>query len=151
MARMLSVLRVFAAGIYLQHGTQKMFGFPPSEMGRMPFVLGSLNGVAGVIEVVGGSMLLIGFLTRPVAFVLSGEMAVAYMLKHAPHDFWPIVNHGEVPVLLSFLFLYFAFAGGGAWAVDALFRHVTLESHLDLIARPGPRMGARQRRSGSRV
>jgi putative oxidoreductase len=119
--RVLSVLRIVAALILLQHGTQKIFGFPAVPgMPQVPFVLGSLNGVAGVLECVGGVALLLGLLTRPVAFLLSGEMAVAYFLRHAPRDFWPIVNRGEVPALLSFVFLYFAFAGGGRWSLDAL-------------------------------
>jgi putative oxidoreductase len=120
-SRALSVLRVFAALILLQHGTQKMFGFPVvAGTPPQPFVLASLNGVAGVLEVCGGIALLLGMLTRPIAFLLSGEMAFAYFLKHAPRDFWPIVNRGEVPVLLCFVFLYFAFAGGGAWSLDAV-------------------------------
>ena len=131
--RALSVLRIFAALILLQHGTQKMFGFPAvAGTPQQPFVLASLNGVAGVLEVWGGIALLLGLLTRPIAFLLSGEMAFAYFLKHAPRDFWPIVNRGEVPVLLCFVFLYFAFTGGGAWSLDAALRR----SHASREPRP---------------
>jgi putative oxidoreductase len=120
-SRALSVLRVFAALILLQHGTQKMFGFPAvAGTPPQPFVLASLNGVAGVLEVCGGIALVLGLLTRPIAFLLSGEMAVAYFLRHAPRDFWPIANRGEIAALLCFVFLYFAFAGGGQWSVDAI-------------------------------
>lgn len=117
----LSVLRVVAAIIYVQHGSQKLFGLPPSGAPgpSVPFTLLSLNGVAGVIEFCGGMLLLIGLFTRPVAFILSGEMAVAYFKVHAPRAFLPIVNRGELAVLLSFVFLYFVFAGGGLWSVDA--------------------------------
>ena len=98
-----------------------MFGFPAvAGTPPQPYVLASLNGVAGILEVFGGMALVLGLLTRPVAFLLSGEMAFAYFLKHAPRDFWPVVNRGEVPVLLCFVFLYLAFAGGGAWSLDAV-------------------------------
>jgi putative oxidoreductase len=82
----------------------------------------SLTGVAGLLELVGGALLLFGLFTRPVAFVLSGQMAVAYFLAHAPQGFWPIANRGELAALYSFLFLYLAFAGGGEWSVDTLLR-----------------------------
>jgi putative oxidoreductase len=82
----------------------------------------SLSGAAGVIEVFGGALLLAGLFTRPVAFVLSGQMAAAYFLRHASRDFWPILNGGELAALYSFLFLYFAAAGGGPWSLDALMR-----------------------------
>lgn len=114
----LSVLRVVAALVLLQHGTQKFFGFPvPSAK---PYVLASLSGVAAFLETFGGIALLVGFLTRPVAFVLAGEMAVAYFLFHRPNGFWPLANHGEVPVLLCFIFLYLMVAGAGAWSIDAV-------------------------------
>jgi putative oxidoreductase len=120
------VVRIVAALILLQHGTQKLFGFPAvAGTPHEPFVLASLNGVAGILEVFGGFALVLGLLTRPIAFLLSGEMAVAYFLRHAPRDFWPIVNRGEVPVLLSFVFLYLAFAGGGRWSIDALLARST--------------------------
>jgi len=123
--RMLSVLRVVAALLLMQHGMQKMISFPVPTTPPMPYVLTSLNGVAGILETFGGLALLLGLLTRPIAFLLSGEMAVAYLLVHARQGFWPIANHGELAVVLSFLFLYFAFAGGGRWSVDAALRRAS--------------------------
>ena len=111
-----------AAFVYLWHGSQKLFGFPPSG-GPGPaqhFVLFSQTGLAGIIEFFGGLLLLLGAFTRPVAFILAGEMAVAYFQVHAPRAFLPIVNRGELAVVLCFVFLYFAFAGGGSLSVDAL-------------------------------
>jgi putative oxidoreductase len=117
----LSVLRIVAALIYMQHGSQKLFGFPPiGAPGGAHVVLFSQNGLAGVLEFFGGMLVLFGFFTRPVAFILSGEMAVAYFQVHAPRAFLPIVNRGELAVVLCFLFLYLAFAGAGSWSVDAL-------------------------------
>jgi putative oxidoreductase len=120
----LGILRVVAALVFMQHGSQKLFHYPPAGgPGPVaPLVLMSQTGLAGVLEFFGGFMLLIGFLTRPVAFILSGEMAVAYFQVHAPRGFLPIVNRGELPVVLCFLFLYFAFVGGGSWSVDAVIR-----------------------------
>ena len=120
----LSILRVVAALILMQHGSQKLFHYPPSGgPGPVaPLVLMSQTGLAGVLEFFGGMMLLLGFFTRPVAFILSGEMAVAYFQVHAPRAFLPIVNRGELAVILCFVFLYLAFAGGGSWSVDAVMR-----------------------------
>ena len=84
-----------------------------------PADLTSLMGMAGVIETIGGALLLVGLLTRPIAFLLSGEMAFAYFMQHAPSGFWPMLNGGELAALYSFLFLYFAAAGAGPWSVDA--------------------------------
>lgn len=119
--RLLSVLRVVTGFLFMAHGTQKMFGFPSTEP-PPPFDLGSLTGVAGLLETTGGALLLFGLLTRPVAFVLSGEMAVAYFLRHAPRDFWPALNGGELAVLYCFLFVFFSVAGPGPWSLDALLR-----------------------------
>lgn len=116
--RVLSLVRIVSAFLFMAHGTQKMFGFPAEQ--RYPFELFSLSGVAGVLEVVGGFLLLIGLFTRPVAFILSGQMAFAYFIAHAPNGFWPLNNHGELATMFSFVFLYFAFAGGGSWSVDSL-------------------------------
>ena len=116
--RVLSILRIVAAFLFMAHGTQKMFSFPAEARGA--FELFSLIGLAGVLEVVGGILLLIGLFTRPVAFILSGQMAVAYFMAHAPRDFWPLNNGGELAALYSFLFLYFVFAGAGSWSVDCL-------------------------------
>jgi putative oxidoreductase len=119
-AYVLSVLRIVTGFLFLQHGTQKLFGYPkPPPGGRPP--LASLYGVAGLLELAGGILILIGFLTRPVAFLLSGEMAVAYFTVHAPQGFWPTKNEGEAAVYYCFLFLYFIFAGAGPWSLDAFF------------------------------
>jgi len=113
-----SVLRIVAAFSFMTHGTQKLFAVPVAEA-REPVVLVSLAGLAGVLETFGGLLLLIGLFTRPVAFLLSGEMAVAYFLRHAPVSLWPILNRGEVAALFCFLWLYLAAAGPGPWSLDA--------------------------------
>jgi putative oxidoreductase len=120
----LSILRVVAAVILMQHGSQKLFHYPPSGAPGpvAPLVLMSQTGLAGILEFFGGMMLLLGLFTRPVAFILSGEMAVAYFQVHAPRAFLPIVNRGELAAILCFVFLYLAFAGGGSWSVDAVMR-----------------------------
>jgi putative oxidoreductase len=120
----LSILRIVAALILMQHGSQKLFHYPPSGAPGpvTPLVLMSQTGLAGVLEFFGGMMLLLGLFTRPVAFILSGEMAVAYFQVHAPRAFLPVVNRGELAVILCFVFLYLAFAGGGSWSVDAVMR-----------------------------
>ena len=120
----LSILRIVSALILMQHGSQKLFHYPPSGAPGpvQPLVLMSQTGLAGVLEFFGGMMLLLGLLTRPVAFILSGEMAVAYFQVHAPRAFLPIVNRGELAAILCFVFLYLAFAGGGSWSVDAVMR-----------------------------
>lgn len=119
-SKMLSVLRIITALLFMQHGLQKLIGFPAPQ--PMPFNPGSIFGVAALIETIGGFLMLIGLLTRPVAFVLSGEMAVAYFMVHAKGGFFPLVNKGELAVLYCFVFLYMVFAGPGAWSVDALIR-----------------------------
>ena len=116
-----SVLRVVAGFLFIAHGTQKLFGAPSAEP-REPVELLSLAGIAGGMEVAGGLLLLLGLFTRPVAFLLAGEMAVAYFLRHMPQGFWPLVNRGELAALYCFLFLYFAAMGGGPWSLDALRR-----------------------------
>ena len=116
--RLLSILRVVAALLFLQHGLAKFFAFPHVAMfDNLRLV--SLIGLAGLIELVGGALLLVGLYTRMAAFVMSGEMAIAYFMSHAPRGFFPILNGGELAVLYCFLFLYFAVAGGGAWSLDA--------------------------------
>lgn len=115
---MQSVLRIVAAFLFLAHGTQKLFGLP-SLTPRPTVALASLTGVAGMLEVVGGALLLIGLWSRPVAFLLSGEMAVAYFMAHAPKGFWPLLNGGEPAVLFCFAWLFFAAAGPGPLSVDA--------------------------------
>ena len=114
----LSILRIVTALLFIAHGTQKLFGFPAAEWG--PTDLMSLMGVAGILEVVGGIAILVGFLTRPVAFVLCGFMAVAYWMAHAPANPFPVNNGGDAAILFCFAFLYFVFAGPGAWSVDSM-------------------------------
>jgi putative oxidoreductase len=113
---MLSVLRIVSALIFMAHGTQKILGFPPSAMN--PALL-SMSGIAGLLELVGGALLLIGLFSRPVAFILSGEMAFAYFIAHAPKSFFPALNGGDAAILYCFVFLYIAFAGPGPWSIDA--------------------------------
>jgi putative oxidoreductase len=118
--QLLSILRIVTAFLFVAHGTQKLLDFPVPR--SFPLALWSLAGVAGMLELVGGALMLVGLFTRPVAFVLSGLMASAYFIAHAPHDFWPIVNRGELAALYCFLFLYFAATGGGPWSVDHWWR-----------------------------
>jgi len=119
--RLLSVLRIVTGFLFIPHGTQKLFGFPvPGAKGTVE--LFSQAGLAGVLEVGGGLLLLFGLFTRPVAFVMSGFMAVAYFQAHAPQGFWPLVNKGDAAVLFCFICLYFAAAGAGPWSLDALLR-----------------------------
>jgi putative oxidoreductase len=113
------VLRIVAAFTFISHGTQKLFAFPALEP-RTPVPLLSLLGLAGALELVGGVLLLVGLFTRPVAFLLAGEMAFAYFMAHASRSFWPVLNGGEVVVLFCFVWLYLAAAGGGRWSLDAL-------------------------------
>jgi putative oxidoreductase len=117
--RLLSILRIVAALLFMQHGGQKLFGVPSAQPGGAAPLL-SLMGVAGVLEFFGGLLILLGLFTRPVAFILAGEMAVAYFMAHAPQGFWPLLNRGELAVLYCFVFLYFAVAGGGEWSLDRL-------------------------------
>src|SRR5215207_9396795 len=119
--RLLSVLRIIAGFLFIAHGAQKLFGFlaPP---GAPTPPLFSLIGVGGVLEFFGGLLFLVGLFTRPVAFILSGMMAVAYFMAHAPGGFWPLQNKGELAVLYCFVFLFFSAAGGGEWSLDRLLR-----------------------------
>jgi putative oxidoreductase len=115
-----SVLRIVAALMFIQFGTMKLFAFPvgmPPDGGTAK--LFSQVGLAGILEVFGGGLILLGLFTRPVAFVLSGEMAVAYFQGHFPQGFWTVVNMGTPAVLYCFLFLYFSAAGAGPWSLDA--------------------------------
>ena len=115
-----ALLRVIAGLMFAMHGTQKLFNFPAGGQG--PVQIASLPGVAGIIEVVGGLLIAVGFLTSFAAFICSGEMAVAYFMVHAPNGFWPVVNQGELAALYCFVFLYMATRGGGLYSVDAAFR-----------------------------
>ena len=116
-----NLLRIIAGLLFAQHGAQKLFG---ALTDRPPVELLSLMGLAGVLELFGGALIALGLLTRPIAFVLSGEMAVAYFMAHLPRDFWPIRNGGELAALYAFIFLYFAAWGAGRWSLDHLLRGV---------------------------
>ncbi|MEZ2127430.1 MULTISPECIES: DoxX family protein [unclassified Sinorhizobium] len=111
----LALLRIVTALLFIEHGTQKLFNFPEANFGdQMPTIFI----VAGVIELIGGILVLLGLFTRPVAFILSGEMAFAYFLEHLPVSFFPAINEGDGAVLFCFIFLYLVFAGAGAWSLD---------------------------------
>ncbi len=118
-----SVLRIIVAFLYMQHGMMKLFAFP-AGMGpnNSTVQLFSQFGLAGILETFGGLLMLVGLCSRPIAFILSGEMAVAYFQFHAPGGFWPILNHGEPVVFFCFAWLFFSAAGPGPWSLDALFR-----------------------------
>jgi putative oxidoreductase len=118
---LLSVLRIVSAFVFVQFGSAKVLAFPAAIMpggGTAP--LSSQPGVAGALELVGGTLLLLGLFTRPVAFLLSGEMAFAYFIGHAPQGFWPVLNQGSPAILFCFIWLYISSAGGGPWSIDAL-------------------------------
>lgn len=117
----LALLRIITGFLFIPHGAQKLFGVLASKPGPTP-PLFSMIGVAGVLEFFGGLFILIGLFTRPVAFILSGLMAVAYFMAHAGQGFWPILNRGELAVIYCFVFLYLAVAGAGAGSIDALLR-----------------------------
>lgn len=112
----LSIARIVIGLLFLEHGTAKLLGFPHTPM-AMP-EMGTLLWVQGVIELAGGALFAVGFLTRPVAFVLAGDMAVAYFMFHAPKGFFPILNGGDAAILYCFVFLLYFVAGPGRWAVD---------------------------------
>jgi putative oxidoreductase len=114
--KLLSVLRIMSGLLFLQHGTTKFLNLPVSPMNNASPM--SLAGAAGIIELVGGILLVIGLFTRPVAFVLSGTMAAAYFIAHGTRGFFPLLNGGELAALYCFVFLFIAAAGGGVWSVD---------------------------------
>ena len=119
--RILSVLRIIIGFLLVWHGSQKLFGFPPTGQPSSDGSIPPLMLAAGILEFFGGGVLfLLGLFTRPVAFILCGLMAVAYFMAHAPGGFLPLVNKGELAVIYCFVFLYFVFAGGGAWSLDRL-------------------------------
>jgi putative oxidoreductase len=118
--RLLSVLRIITAFLFMSHGMQKILGVPVPRPEAVD--LWSRSGIAGQLELVGGLLLLLGLFTRPVAFILSGEMAFAYFIAHAPQSFWPLINRGELAVLYCFVFLYLCVAGGGPWSLDRWWR-----------------------------
>jgi putative oxidoreductase len=120
--QLLSVLRIVAAVMFMQAGTVKLFGWPMAMPGGATAAMGSQVWIGAMLELVGGALLIVGLFTRPVAFILSGEMAVAYFQFHAPNGFWPVVNQGQPAVLYCFIWLYLSAAGGGPWSLDALRR-----------------------------
>jgi putative oxidoreductase len=113
----LAVLRIVTALIFMAHGTQKLFGFPATPQSGLPPAF-SLFWTGAILEFAGGLLILIGLFTRPVAFLLAGEMAVAYWMFHAPRSAYPLLNNGDAAVLYCFVFLYLVFAGPGAWSID---------------------------------
>ena len=120
--RVLSIVRIVAGLLYLQHGLNKMFNFPPTPT-HVPYaenMFSLVPGVAGLIEVFGSLLLIFGLFTRPVAFIISGEMAIAYFYAHQPRNFFPLLNAGEPAILYCFIFLYLFVAGGGCWSLDRL-------------------------------
>ena len=117
----LGILRIVTALLFIEHGTQKLFGFPAGEREAIGFAL-TLPGIAGILETFGGILLLLGLFTRPVAFILSGQMAVAYWMAHAPQNPFPVNNGGDAAILYCFIFLYLVFAGPGALSLDGIIR-----------------------------
>lgn len=119
--RVLSVVRIVVALLFMEHGFMKLFQFPGPQPGA-PSPLPLLLTAAGALEIFGGAHILVGLFTRPFAFLLSGMMAVAYFMAHASQGFWPGLNGGEPAILYCFIFLYFVFQGGGEWSLDAQVR-----------------------------
>jgi putative oxidoreductase len=116
--RVLSILRIIVGLLFLEHGTSKYLSLPVSpSTGVAPI---SLSGINGMIELVGGVLIVLGLFTRPVAFILAGDMAVAYFIAHSPRGFFPLLNAGELAIIYCFVFLYLAVAGGGVWSLDHL-------------------------------
>jgi putative oxidoreductase len=118
---LLSILRIVAASLFIAHGTQKLFAYPTAAP-RPTVALQSRLGAAGVLEAFGGTLMLVGLFSRPAAFILSGEMAAAYLIQHAPNSRWPILNGGELAVLYCFIWLFFLAAGPGPFSLDAVIR-----------------------------
>ncbi|MFO1017364.1 MAG: DoxX family protein [Hyphomonadaceae bacterium] len=119
-APLLSILRIVSALLFIEHGTTKLLGFPPTEMFATSPEPMTLMWFAGILEFGGGVLLALGLFTRPVAFILSGMMAVAYWMAHATQSFYPVQNGGDAAILFCFIFLYIAAAGGGPWSADRI-------------------------------
>lgn len=116
--RALAALRIITGLLFLAHGLVKLFGFPEGAQPGQQELL-SLLGIGAVLELVGGALIVLGLFTRPVAFILSGEMAVAYFMFHMPSSVYPVINGGDAAILFSFIFLYLVTSGPGAWSLDA--------------------------------
>lgn len=132
--RMLSIFRIVAGLMFIAAGTMKLFGYPPPPppMTTMPvFPVWSEPWIAGVLETIGGTAIVLGLFTRPVAFVLAGEMAVAYFQGHAPQAFFPNTNNGIPAVMFCFLYLYLMFAGAGSWSIDALIARARRDRQIE--------------------
>ena len=120
--RMLSIVRIMVGLLFLEHGTAKMFDFPPQPDHKAWVLMTLVPGIQGLIELVGGALFAAGLFTRIVAFILAGDMAVAYFMAHAPRNLFPMLNGGDAAILYCFIFLYYWLAGGGEWSLDrALF------------------------------
>jgi putative oxidoreductase len=126
--RMLSLLRIVAGGLFVSHGMQKVFGYPPSPVMHVPVPTLSLFWLAGLVEMAGGTAIILGLFTRVVAFFLAGEMAIAYFTQHLPRGPIPLANGGELAVLYCVFYLYLVFAGAGSFSIDALLAHTTSTS-----------------------
>ncbi len=118
--RVLSILRVVTGLLFMEHGLSKIFDFPPQPNHRPYVLLTLVPGLAGILEALGGLLVTLGLYTRIVAFLLSGEMAFAYFMSHAPRGFFPLLNGGDAAILYCFVFFYLWVAGGGAWSLDRL-------------------------------
>lgn len=127
--QMLAALRIVTALIFIEHGTQKLFGFPPTD--KLQPDAFSFMWIGGALEFVGGLLVLFGLFTRPVAFVLAGEMAIAYWMFHAPRSVFPVLNGGHAAILYCFVFLYLSIAGPGAWTLMP-----DVNDHASEFARP---------------
>lgn len=136
-ARMLSVLRIVTGLIFFTSGSTKLFGLPASATPMPPMPVLSQLWIGGVLEVVGGALIILGFLTRPTAFILAGEMAVAYFQFHFARSFWPTVNMGQPAILDCFIFLYLMLAGAGPWSVDAMLARRRTAAQADIRSDAG--------------
>ena len=116
----LALLRIVSGLAFLEHGTQKLLGFPPGQNAWAGLSFDNSSAFAGIVELVTGVLITLGLFTRPAAFIASGTMAVAYFYAHAPQNFWPVNNMGDAAILYCFVFLYLVFAGAGAWSADGL-------------------------------
>ena len=150
-------MRIMTGLLFLEHGLAKVFDFP-HQPNHVPFVLSGLNpGAQGLIELVGGALLVLGLFTRPIAFILAGDMAVAYFMAHAPRGFFPLLNGGELAIVYCFVFLYFCLAGAGEWSLDRLRASTAERARIspawgeDALAEPWMVARVRGRATGERA